>query len=276
MVSPMAEIGLTSATQNALLSLQRTSNLQADASRRLSTGQRVERATDDPVSFFQSKALTDRLSDLRDVKDGIGQALSNVETALVGTEAIDSVVRQLQGLVSSVRGGTDEQRAAAADQFDQLRQQITLLAGDSSFQGNNLISEEPNDLNVRFNESGSSTTTVEGADTGANGLGIGAASSFNAFASDADIDAALAELQGATDTLRSQAASLGSDIALLNTRETFTENISNTINEGAAKLTEADLNEEAAKQLALSVRGQLGTEALQIAQENQLGILQLF
>lgn len=76
--------------------------------------------------------------------------------------------------------------------------------------------------------------------------------------------------------MRSQAASFGSDVALLNTREQFTDNISNTLTAGAAKLTEADLNEEAAKQLALNVRGQLGIEALQIGQQSQLGVLQLF
>lgn len=272
----MAEVSLTTATQTALLSLQRTSRLQTQTSNRLSTGQRVQQATDDPVSFFQSRALGNRASDLRGVKDGIGQAFSAVETALVGTEAADSIVQQMRGVLTSARGGSDEQRAAAAQQFDQLRSQLTALTGDASFQGTNLISENPGDLTVRFNESGSSGTTIEGQASGAGGLGITSASSYSDFASDTDIDAALAELQGATETLRSQASSFGSDIALLNTRESFTQNITNTLETGSAKLTNADLNEEAAKQLSLSVRGQLGIEAMQIAQDNQLGVLNLF
>jgi len=272
----MAEISLTTGTQNALLSLQRTSRLQSQTSARLSTGQRVQRATDDPVSFFQSQALTNRASDLRGVKDGIGQAFSAVESALAGTEAVDSIVQQMRGVLTSARGGKEEQRAAAAQQFDQLREQLTSLAGDASFQGTNLISEDPGDLSVRFNESGSAGTTIEGQASGAGGLGISSAESYSDFASDTDIDAALAQLQGATEQLRSQTSSLGSDIALLNTRETFTENITNTLEAGSAKLTDADLNEEAAKQLSLSVRGQLGIEALQIAQDNQLGVLNLF
>lgn len=272
----MDEIALTSATRNALQSLQRTSNLQTDTSRRLSTGLKVERAVDDPVAFFQSRALSDRASDLRDVKADIGQALSNVETALVGTEAIDDITQQLRGLLSAARSGGEDERAAAAEQFDQLRQQISALAGDSSYQGSNLISDEPNDLTVRLNQSGSSSTTVDGQSTDADSLGVGSAASYNGFATAADIDAAIADLESAGASLRTQAAGLGSDVALLNTRETFTENINNTLQTGADKLRNADLNEDAARQLALNVRSQLGTEALQIAQQSQLGILQLF
>ncbi|MEQ8667283.1 MAG: hypothetical protein RIC16_16305 [Rhodospirillales bacterium] len=272
----MDEIVLTSATRNALQSLQRTNNLQSDTSRRLSTGLKVERATDDPVAYFQSKALTDRVSDLRDVKDNIGQALSSVETALVGTEAIDDITQQLRGLLTAARSGSDEQRAAAAEQFDQLRQQISALAGDTSYQGTSLISDDARDLTVRLNETGSSAATVDGQRSGAGSLGIGSAADYNGFASTGDIDAAIADLESASASLRTQAAGLGSDVALLNTRETFTENINNTLQTGADKLRNADLNEDAARQLALNVRSQLGTEALQIAQQGQLGILQLF
>lgn len=272
----MDEIALTSETRNALLSLQRTNRLQGNTSRALATGLKVERAADDPVAFFQSRALTDRASDLRDVKDTIGQALSSVETALAGTEAIDDISQQLRGILTAARSGTDDRRAAAAEQFDTLRSQLTLIAGDASYQGVNLISSEPNDLTVQFNENNTASATVEGQPSNADGIGIGTASAFNDFASDADIDAALAQIEGAAQTLRSQAASFGSDVALLNTREAFTENLTNTLETGAAKLTNADLNEEAAKQLALNVRGQLGIEALQIGQQSQLGVLQLF
>ena len=272
----MDEIALAAETRNALLSLQRTSRLQADTSQRLSTGLKVQRATDDPVAFFQSSALTSRVGDLRDAKDNIGQALSNVEAALDGTQAINALTDQLEGVLSAARAGDADQRAAAAEQFNAIRDQINALSGDASYQGTNLISSEPNDLDVRFNESGSSATTVEGQPSNADGLGISAASGFNNFASDADINAAIAEVEAAASTLRTQASSFGADVALLNTREEFTENISNTLTSGAAKLTEADLNEEAAKQLALNVRGQLGIEALQIGQQSQLGVLQLF
>lgn len=128
----MDEIALTPDIRNALQSLQRTNRAQADTSQRLATGLKVQRATDDPVAFFQSRALTDRVSDLRDVKDNIGQALSSVEAALDGTEAINKLTDQLRGLLSAAQAGDADQRAAAAVQFDEIRNQISLLSGDTS------------------------------------------------------------------------------------------------------------------------------------------------
>jgi len=48
------------------------------------------------------------------------------------------------------------------------------------------------------------------------------------------------------------------------------------LEEGAAKLTNADLNEESANLLTLQTRQQLGTIGLSIAQSSDQSILRLF
>ena len=72
------------------------------------------------------------------------------------------------------------------------------------------------------------------------------------------------------------ASSLGSNITLLNTRLDFTTNLVNELQTGAGKLINADLNEEAAKLLSLQVRSRLGLISLNIANENQKAVLDLF
>ncbi len=272
----MVEINLTESVRTNLFALQNTAKIRAESGRQLSTGLKVERATDDAVSFFQAKALTNRVSDLFDVKNDIGQALSAVESALVGVEGLDSVAKQLRGIALSVRGGTAESRADAAAQFDELRNQLGNLANDVSYQGTELVSSDPDDLSVRLNETGTSSTTIEGSASDANGLGIqSSADAFNGFASDADIDAAIAQIDDAISQLRSNASSFGSDIALLNTRETFTSNLANTLESGAGKLVNADLNESAAVQLSSQVKQQLGTNSLRLAAQAEQLVGQL-
>ena len=56
----------------------------------------------------------------------------------------------------------------------------------------------------------------------------------------------------------------------------FTNNLVNELQTGAGKLTNADLNEEAAKLLSLQVRSRLGLIGLNIANENQKAVLDLF
>ena len=89
-------------------------------------------------------------------------------------------------------------------------------------------------------------------------------------------NAAISELDSALITLRTQAQTLGSNVALLNTRLDFTQNYVNTLQGGADKLTLADINEEGANLLALQTRQQLGIQSLSLAAQAEASILRLF
>ena len=91
-----------------------------------------------------------------------------------------------------------------------------------------------------------------------------------------EADTVITELDTALTTLRSQSQKLGSNVALLQTRLDFTEQYTNTLEEGAGKLTLADLNGEGANLLALQTRQQLGISALAFAGQSEQGILALF
>ncbi|MCH7778544.1 MAG: flagellin [Gemmatimonadetes bacterium] len=90
------------------------------------------------------------------------------------------------------------------------------------------------------------------------------------------INSLVTDLQSALDTLRTKTKTLGSNVALLQTRLDFTDNYVNTLQTGADKLTLADLNEEGANLLALQTRQQLGIQALSFAGQYEQGILSLF
>lgn len=90
------------------------------------------------------------------------------------------------------------------------------------------------------------------------------------------INALVLKLDEGLNTLRSRAQTLGSNVALLQTRLDFTTNYVNILTEGAGKLTLADLNEEGANLLALQTRQQLGIQALSFAGQAEQSILTLF
>ena len=90
------------------------------------------------------------------------------------------------------------------------------------------------------------------------------------------INSLVTDLQAALDKLRTKTKTLGSNVALLQTRLEFTESYVNTLQTGADKLTLADLNEEGANLLALQTRQQLGIQALSFAGQAEQGILALF
>ena len=132
--------------------------------------------------------------------------------------------------------------------------------------------------------------TLSAAGTGLGTSDFGIVAGTQAITTDADykqtnfvsegdtatIDPIITELDAALVTLRSQTQTLGSNVALLQTRLDFTEDYVNTLDSGASKLTLADLNEEGANLLALQTRQQLGISALAFAGQAEQGILGLF
>ncbi len=102
----MAEVTLSAAVRDSLLSLRNTTNLIDRTQGRLSTGLKVATAIDDPIAFFQAKTLNDRAFDLNEKKDGIDQGISKLTTALDGIDAIDSLVRQMKGVANSLKSAT--------------------------------------------------------------------------------------------------------------------------------------------------------------------------
>src|SRR5689334_7810143 len=64
-------------------------------------------------------------------------------------------------------------RQGLSTQFDQILGQITQLAGDSGFNGINLLDKNNStDLTVTLNESGTSSVTIAAVDFSANGLSL--------------------------------------------------------------------------------------------------------
>lgn len=405
----MASVTLSSAIRDNLLALQNTSDLIKQTQGRLSTNLKVGSAIDDPVAFFQSKALADRASDFDTKKAGINQGISTVTAASTGVTGIQAIVQQLQGLVLNAKSAqTSTEITNLQTQFNLLRTQINKLASDSSYQGLNLVNGSGSTLSVSFSNDTASKLDVNSVDVSVRGYGLainkvnalstsslgtfagaafdyssvdigqktlsfggtltvtlaasadivlttpaasisftygtytvivsvgdstvtgtfntisgtpvtlqagcaytftllGSASgitganavNFNgvssasnttvaALASNVDgvsnlsvgyanqMNTIITNLNTALTTIRSDAQSLGANVALLKTRLDYTTNYVNTLTDGSGKLTLADLNQEGANLLALQTRQQLGIHSLSFAGQSEQAVLGLF
>ena len=199
---------------------------------------------------------------------GFGAADATVDAAADG--GTDSVTYNQ----AAAGTGASANRAALAKQFNDILDQIDALAGDSGYNGVNLLGGVTESLKVTFNEDGSSSITISGVDVSSAGLGL--TDTTGNFASDAEIEGKLADLADALVSLRSQASSFGSNLSVIETRQDFTKNMINTLETGAANLTLADTNEEAANLLALQTRQQLSSTALSLASQADQQVLRLF
>ena len=271
----MSGIVLSAGVRSNLLQLQQTSDLITTTQTRLATGKRVNSALDNPNNYFTAQGLDNRASDLSNLLDSQSTAINTINAANNGISAITKLVQSAQSLVSQAQQTTDTAtQATLASQFDDLLTQIGQLAGDSGFNGINLLGG--NDLTVTLNETGTSTTTVDGVDyTNAN-TGLNIANAVNGWADSASITAASTDLTNALTTLRSESQTLGSSLSVVQIRQDFTKATISTLQTGSDDLTLADSNEEGANLLALQTRQQLSTTALSLAAQADQNVLKLF
>ena len=272
----MSDIVLTAGVRANLLQLQSTAATITNTQSKLATGKRVNTALDNPINFFTAQGLSNRASDLSNLLDSMSTAISTIQAANNGLTSITKLVQSAQALASQAQQTSDTTvRSGLAAQFDAIKTQITQLAGDSRFNGINLLdSTNSTNLTVQLNERNTSSVTVNAVDSTSIGLSIN--NSTNNWASAADITAASSELTAALTTLRSQAQAFGSQLSTVQIRQDFTKAMVNTLQSGSDALTLADSNEEGANLLALQTRQQLSTTALSLASQASQAVLRLF
>lgn len=151
----------------------------------------------------------------------------------------------------------------------------TLAAGSSTLAAYTVTAASTtNDLEVFFNEDSTSSVSISSVKSNADGMSV--ANAANSWVDAADIDQAVTQLDAALGSLRTTGQTLTNSLSIVQTREDFTSNFINNLEEGANKWTLADANEEGANMLMLQTRQQLGTVTLSIASQSAQSIMRLF
>jgi flagellin len=201
-------------------------------------------------------------------------ASSNIGTVGGTASSTSTVGFNGQTVVNAVKDPTSQAtRASLIAQYNQVIDQITTTANDSSFNGVNLLNGDT--LKLTFNETGSSKLSISGVSFGPGGLGLSKLTAGTDFTDNAAANKTLASLTTASTTLRSQASSFGSNLSVVQIRQDFSKSLINVLQTGASNLTLADTNEEAANSQALSTRQSIAVSALSLANTAQQGVLQL-
>jgi flagellin len=268
-------INLTSGMRQNLFALQQTDKLMNLTQTRLSTGRKVNTALDDPVNYFAALGHDQRATDLAARKDEMSEAVQTVKAANQGIESITTLIAAAKSLAQSAKSAdTTGTAASLANDFNDVLDQLDYLATDSGYKGINLVNGSSESLTVAFDQEGTSKLTLNGFAGSSGGLSISDAS--GAWASSTGIEVAITALDSARDTLRTEAKSLSTNLSVITARQDFTEGMINVLGDGAANLTNADMNEEGANMLMLQTRQALGTTSLSLASQAAQNVLRLF
>ena len=164
-------------------------------------------------------------------------------------------------------------RTTLQGNYNALLTQIDQLAGDSSYNGVNLLGGD--NLQVNFNETGTSSLTISGVNFNSKGLGLSAISGTG-FLDNNNITTSETAINAAITTVRAQTETFGTNSSTISTRQTFEQNMINTLQTGASNLVLADQNQESANLLTEQTQQQLEISALSIANQANQSVLKLF
>ncbi len=168
------------------------------------------------------------------------------------------------------KNNTHAVNRAEEEQFATILKEFDNLINDSSYQGINLLNNGK--LDITFNESRSNKFSVQGRDMKSQSLGI----ESKTWNTKSGVEKALKELTSAVDKIRDFQSELGNNYSIIQTRQNFTEALTDVLETGADNLVLADMNEASAEYLMLQTRQQLATNSLSLAAQSVQSILSLF
>ncbi len=198
---------------------------------------------------------------------GKGVDFENVPSGFYSLDGLKNtgeiIVTHEESAGSAANGSLKEQYGSIMNEFDKL-------INDTSYQGVNLLKGA--DLTLTFNESRSNKFTVSGRDMSAENLGL----ITRDWTNKADVETSIKELTSAVDAIREFQTELGNNYSIIQTRQNFTEALTDVLETGADNLVLADMNEASAEYLMLQTRQQLATNSLSLAAQSAQSILSLF
>jgi len=270
-------VTLTSGMRSNLYQLQNTAKMMDATAKRLSSGKKVDSALDDPINFFAAQNHTQRANDLESRKDEMSESIQTIKAADNGISAATKLIAQAKSLAQSALATEDTtERQDLANEYNETISQLQLVVQDSDYKGTNLL-QTSDVIEVTFDESGDSKLTVAGVD-GTGGLNGTTATNGGSgtWATDDDINTDIGLLDDARDSLRTDSKTLSNQLSTITVRQDFTTKMVNTLRDGSANLTNADLNEEGANMLMLQTQQSLGTSALSMSSQAAQAVLRLF
>jgi len=262
----------------ALVALQNLNQTQDELSvvqNRISTGLKVASGKDNGAIFSIAQDQRGRLAAQGILRDAMDRASATIDVGLAAAEGVQNVLLQMKdkALAASAPGLSTAQISSYNADFVALRDSIDPLVNAAQLNGQNLINDSTQSMQVKVNDLALGaviTVTAQGLTT--TSLGVNTAS----FSTAGEASTLAATIIGVVSSINTSVASLGAKSKALAQIKTFNGKLSDAIEKGVSTLVDADLAKESARLQTLQVKQQLGAQALSIANQTPQSVLSLF
>jgi flagellin len=261
----------------ALQTLNATSSQLLEVQNRINTGLKVQGPKDNGAIFAIAQGMRADVQGFNSVNNSLNRSISVVDTGIAAGVAVSDLLKDMKEKALAAKDGAIDANARAAynAEFTALRDQITKVLSNASFDGSNVVNGTNATVQALANADGTSFVTATGRNLSLGGSIVTVATT-NTISTTAKASTMIATIETSLNALNLALAQLGTDSKKLGIHKTFISKLSDELQNGIGNLVDADVATESARLQALQTKQQLGIQALSIANQAPTVLLSLF
>ncbi|NYT75020.1 flagellin FliC [Halomonas sp. QX-2] len=262
--------------------LSNSQSMLAKAQERLSSGLRINSASDDAAGQAIANKMSAQIKGMDQASRNASDGISLVQTMEGGLDQVNDNLQRIREL--AVQGAndtnTEEDRAAITTEINERIAEIDRVAGSTNFNGTDLLASGGGaDLSIQVgaNTTDNDVISVSVFDATSVNLGVsGAAAAVSgAGGTNANFQALITAVDDAVETLDTERATLG---ATLNRFDSVIDNLATTntnLSEARSRIEDADYAVEVSNMTRANILQQAGTSMLAQANQTPQSVLSL-
>ena len=280
-------------TANALTNNERA---MSQAMERLSTGQRINSASDDAAGLAIASRMTSQVNGLNMAVRNANDAISLVQTADGALSEVTNMLQRMRELAVQAASGTmsTTDQAALSTEFEALTLGIDAIADNTQWNGTQLLDATSNSGAFSFQIGANASQTISvtirdfTTDGGSTGVmeNLDDATTTDFEDDDLDLDAiaitsaseatdAITELSNAITRVDTERATLGSVVSRLEYAADNLSNVSQNTSASRSRILDADYASETTELARTQIIQQAGTAMLSQANQQAQSVLAL-
>ena len=243
----------------------------------INSGLKVASAKDDGAIYAIAQNQRATVAGYQSVINSINNGSSAIDVALSAGQSISDLLIQMKSkaLAAADSSLDTASRQALNANFVALRDQITTIVNNATFNGFNLVNGSTSKITALASADGTRRITTDAQNMKLSST-IMTVRGTNTISTQAKASTLIATIQTSLSNVNSALAKLSAGAAKFSIQGTFAQKLSDTLTAGIGNLVDANMANESAKLQSLQVKQQLGVQALSIANQAPQTILSLF
>lgn len=263
---------------NANRQLGITNTNLARSTEKLSSGYRINRASDDAAGLSISEKMRGQIRGLKQASTNAQDGQSLIQTAEGAMNEIHSVLQRMRELSVQSKNDTylDEDRNKIATEVTQLQSEINRIATQTQFNKMNLLNGSYSSKQFQVGANDGQTIDISISSMTASALGVKSiAGKISNASTGANISDVIALIDSAITTVSTKRSDLGAISNRLDHTIANADNMAENLQSSESKIRDVNMASEMVSYSSMSILQQAGQSMLSHANQATQGVLSL-